>query len=40
MQLFSYTPEELNKMFSEEKFLKYIGDAQLSYYFGAENKKI
>jgi hypothetical protein len=27
-------------MFSEEKFLKYIGDAQLIYYFGAEHKKI
>lgn len=27
-------------MFSEEKFLKYIGDMQLSYYFGAQHKAI
>jgi hypothetical protein len=27
-------------MLIEEPFLKYIGEGQLSYYFGAEQKKI
>ncbi len=27
-------------MFIEEKFLNFIGPAQLTYYFGAEKKKI
>jgi hypothetical protein len=40
MQLFSYPIEELNKMFIEEPFLKYIGENQLAYYFGPEHRKI
>ena len=40
IQLFSYPIEELNQMLIEEPFLKFIGENQMRYYFGAEHKKI